>query len=160
MPALQHKLLQMVGSALYKSVTTAAGRYVPEKWLPFWNHPAGPQTVFFWSPTFKWGLVFAGLADYARPPEKLSLKQSTALGATGLVWARYTLVIKPRNLYLCSVNFLLGCTGMWQVFRIARYQRWNEKMKTLDSATVIDGVKIAIDKKKRDLRRLMNGGSL
>ena len=29
------------------------------------------------------GLVFAGLADYNRPAEKLSVTQSTALAATG-----------------------------------------------------------------------------
>ena len=33
----------------------------------FWNHPAGPKTVFFWAPTFKWSLGLANLADYNRP---------------------------------------------------------------------------------------------
>ena len=36
--------------------------------------------VFFFSQC----LVIAGLADYARPPEKLSVSQSVALAATGL----------------------------------------------------------------------------
>ncbi|KAK6017013.1 hypothetical protein OSTOST_17499, partial [Ostertagia ostertagi] len=40
---------------------------------PVWNHPAGPKTVFFWAPTIKWGLVIAGIADLARPAEKLSV---------------------------------------------------------------------------------------
>ncbi|EPB68941.1 hypothetical protein ANCCEY_11975 [Ancylostoma ceylanicum] len=42
---------------------------------PLWNHPAGPKTVFFWGPTIKWGLVIAGLADLARPANKLSVYQ-------------------------------------------------------------------------------------
>lgn len=42
---------------------------------PAWNHPAGPKTVFFWAPTIKWALVGAGLADLARPAEKLSVYQ-------------------------------------------------------------------------------------
>lgn len=32
------------------------------------------------------GLVVAGLADAARPAEKLSIKQSGALAATGMVY--------------------------------------------------------------------------
>ena len=31
----------MVGTAVYKAVTSAAERFVPEKLKPFWNHPAG-----------------------------------------------------------------------------------------------------------------------
>lgn len=42
---------------------------------PAWNHSAGPKTVFFWAPTIKWCLVGAGLADLARPAEKLSISQ-------------------------------------------------------------------------------------
>lgn len=42
---------------------------------PAWNHPAGPKTVFFWAPTIKWCLVAAGLADLARPANKLSAYQ-------------------------------------------------------------------------------------
>ena len=56
-----------------------------------------------------------------------------------MVWARYSLVIIPKNWYLFSVNFLLGCTGFWQVFRVARYHRVDEKLKALDSKTVLDG---------------------
>ena len=33
-----------------------------------WNHPAGPRTIFFWAPTFKWSLGLANIADYNRPP--------------------------------------------------------------------------------------------
>ncbi|KAJ8377521.1 hypothetical protein AAFF_G00259480 [Aldrovandia affinis] len=45
---------------------------LPGKLRPFYNHPAGPKTVFFWAPMFKWGLVMAGLADMTRPADKLS----------------------------------------------------------------------------------------
>lgn len=31
--------------------------------------------VFFWAPTFKWGISFANIADLQRPPEKVSLPQ-------------------------------------------------------------------------------------
>lgn len=110
-------------SAVYKGITTAVGRFVPNSLKPFWNHPAGPQTIFFWAPTFKWCLVGAGLADYARPADKLSLTQSAALTATGTIWARYSMVIIPKNWNLFAVNFFLGFTGMWQLARIYKHQR-------------------------------------
>jgi len=110
-------------SAAFKVFTASVGKLVPAKLQPFWNHPAGPQTIFFWAPTFKWGLVFAGLADYARPPEKLSAKQSGALTATGTIWARYSMVIVPKNYNLFTVNFFLAITGFFQLARIYKYQQ-------------------------------------
>ncbi|KAK4548312.1 hypothetical protein LTR36_010182 [Oleoguttula mirabilis] len=87
-----------------------------------WNSPVGPKTVHFWAPIMKWGLVLAGAADFARPASSLSLSQNSALVATGLIWTRWCFVIKPRNLFLASVNFLLFCVGTTQVTRILRYQ--------------------------------------
>lgn len=124
-----------MSSALYKGVTTAVGRLVPAKFQPFWKHPAGPQTIFFWAPTFKWALVVAGLADYARPAEKLSVRQSGALTATGCIWARYSMVIVPKNWNLFAVNFFLGFTGLWQLARIYRYQRELEEMEKAKAIT-------------------------
>ncbi|XP_040958574.1 mitochondrial pyruvate carrier 4 isoform X1 [Gossypium hirsutum] len=40
-----------------------------------WNHPAGPKTIHFWAPTFKWGISIANVADFTKPPEKLSYPQ-------------------------------------------------------------------------------------
>lgn len=51
----------------------------------------------------KWGLVLAGISDFARPAENLSLTQNAALTATGLIWTRWCLIIKPKNyLYVPS----------------------------------------------------------
>ncbi|KAI3378143.1 hypothetical protein SNEBB_007087 [Seison nebaliae] len=95
-----------------------------------WNHPAGPKTIFFWSPVMKTGLVIAGLSDYTRPPEKLSTYQSTALFATGAIWSRYSLIIIPKNWFLFLVNFSLGCTGLVQLGRIGLYNyEMSEKEK-------------------------------
>ncbi|XP_031569809.1 mitochondrial pyruvate carrier 2-like [Actinia tenebrosa] len=95
---------------------------VPSRMLPFWRAQAGPQTIFFWAPAFKWGLVIAGIADLARPAEKLSVSQSTALAATGLIWSRYSMVIIPKNWLLFSVNIGLGITGINQLARIAYHR--------------------------------------
>lgn len=96
---------------------------LPAKLRPVYNHPAGPKTVFFWAPVFKWGLVIAGLADMTRPADKLSTSQSAVLTATGLIWSRYSLVIIPKNWNLFAVNFFVGSAGASQLYRIWRYEQ-------------------------------------
>ena len=67
-------------TAIYRGVIKSLDKLVPQKFQPFWNHPAGdfldllrfyklpliyenhnnflhfsgPKTVFFWAPTVKW----------------------------------------------------------------------------------------------------------
>ena len=103
--------------------------------------------VFFWAPTIKWCLIGAGLADLARPANKLSASQNTALAATGkensflfhsfthsihsiagFIWTRYCLAITPINYYLSSVNFFVGCTGLTQLIRIAHYRYFHPEI--------------------------------
>jgi mitochondrial pyruvate carrier 2 len=43
--------------------------------------------------------------------------------ATGAIWTRWCFVIKPRNLFLASVNFLLFTVGATQVSRVLMYQQ-------------------------------------
>merc|ERR1711915_33224 len=107
----------------YRALITKLDKIVPSKFQPFWNHAAGPKTVFFWAPCFKWGLVIAGIGDLKRPAEKLSISQSGALAATGCIWSRYSLVITPKNWNLFSVNMFVAATGLYQVFRYINYQR-------------------------------------
>jgi len=107
-----------MSTKLYKFIVKSAGKFVPKKMQPMWEHPAGPQTVFFWAPAFKWGLVIAGLGDLTRPAEQLSLNQSGALAATGIIWSRYSLVITPKNWNLFSVNVFVATTGVYQLARI------------------------------------------
>ncbi|KAL8938538.1 MAG: hypothetical protein Q9216_003842 [Gyalolechia sp. 2 TL-2023] len=88
-----------------------------------WNSPVGVKTVHFWAPVMKWALVLAGVSDFYRPAEKLSLTQNLALTATGAIWTRWCFIIKPRNILLAAVNFFLGCVGVVQVSRILMWQR-------------------------------------
>uniref|UniRef100_A0A3Q3XNQ7 Mitochondrial pyruvate carrier n=1 Tax=Mola mola TaxID=94237 RepID=A0A3Q3XNQ7_MOLML len=115
----------------YHRILDRIEHLLPAKLRPLYNHPAGPKTVFFWAPVFKWGLVAAGLADMTRPAEKLSTSQSAVLTATGLIWSRYSLVIIPRNWNLFCVNFFLGCAGGSQLYRIWRFSAQKKKKKTL-----------------------------
>ncbi|KAL6047952.1 Mitochondrial pyruvate carrier 2 [Balamuthia mandrillaris] len=102
--------------------TTAA------RWKSLWNHPAGPRTIHFWAPAFKWSLVIAGIADLKRPAEKISTPQSTALAATGLIWSRYSTQITPVNYSLLSVNLFVALTGLYQ---LARKLRWYSEQRKL-----------------------------
>ncbi|CDJ40772.1 Chromosome II, complete genome, related [Eimeria tenella] len=47
-PALQRRALQLP---------------LPQKAKDFISHPAGPFTIHFWAPTFKWGISIANLID-------------------------------------------------------------------------------------------------
>ncbi|XP_014252087.1 mitochondrial pyruvate carrier 2-like [Cimex lectularius] len=109
-------------SVVYRKTVQLADKLVPQKFQPAWNHEAGPKTVFFWAPAIKWGLVIAGLSDLSRPADKISLPQSGALAATGIIWSRYSLVIIPKNWGLFSVNLFVAITGLYQCSRAYRYQ--------------------------------------
>ncbi|GAA5890174.1 hypothetical protein JCM5296_002839 [Sporobolomyces johnsonii] len=89
----------------------------------FLNSPAGPKTVFFWAPMFKWGLVAAGLKDLSRPAEVISIPQNLALTATGLIWVRYSFVITPVNYSLAAVNCFVAGTGITSLYRAWDWQR-------------------------------------
>ncbi|XP_065175125.1 mitochondrial pyruvate carrier 2-like [Sycon ciliatum] len=110
-------------SFIYRRVISFLDPRIPNKMRPIWEHPAGLKTVHFWAPTFKWGLVIAGIADMARPADKLSDFQSTALAATGTIWARYSLVIIPKNWNLFAVNLFVGTVGYIQVYRIYQHKK-------------------------------------
>mmetsp|Transcript_201 Transcript_201/g.377 ORF Transcript_201/g.377 Transcript_201/m.377 type:complete len:125 (-) Transcript_201:88-462(-) len=96
----------------------------------FWNHPAGPKTIHFWAPTFKWGISLANIADFYSPVEKVSAPQQCAVALTGIIWARFSTQIKPVNYNLMTVNMFMGITGMYQLYRLASHKmrgEWKER---------------------------------
>lgn len=82
----------------------------------------------------QWGLVIAGISDFFRPTENLSLQQNLALMATGAIWTRWCLIIKPRNIFLATVNFFLFCVGSTQVTRIFLFRRSAEGKSKMEEA--------------------------
>ncbi|ONI18281.1 hypothetical protein PRUPE_3G207000 [Prunus persica] len=82
-----------------------------------WNHPAGPKTIHFWAPTFKWGVSIANIIDSSKPPEQLSYVQQSALTCNGLIWARNSLIITPKNWNLFSVSIGMAATSLFQLSR-------------------------------------------
>lgn len=67
--------------------------------------------------------MLAGISDFVRPVETLSLSQNLALMATGAIWTRWCLIIKPRNIALAAANFFLFCVYSVQVGRVFIYRQ-------------------------------------
>jgi mitochondrial pyruvate carrier 2 len=81
------------------------------------NHPAGPFTVFFWAPLGKWLLSATNIIEYKKPVDTITGPQQGALALTGLIWARYSMVITPVNYSLATVNLALFTTGSYHIAR-------------------------------------------
>ncbi|XP_014252143.1 mitochondrial pyruvate carrier 2-like [Cimex lectularius] len=107
--------------------------WVPNQFQPLWNHPAGPKTVFFWAPICKSTLVLAGLGDLMRPPDKISLSQTGSVGLTGLIWARWSVVIIPKNVFMCFVNLSISALQGYQFTRAYLYQQRLLQNQQIDS---------------------------
>ncbi|RFU32610.1 hypothetical protein B7463_g3710, partial [Scytalidium lignicola] len=113
--------------------TAAPAAATQASWFKrMWDSPIGLKTVHFWAPVMKWALVIAGIGDFYRPAEKLSLTQNIALTCTGLIWTRWCMIIKPKNVLLATVNFFLGMVGIVQVSRIAAYNYRAGNKKALE----------------------------
>ncbi|CRK97959.1 CLUMA_CG011331, isoform A [Clunio marinus] len=111
-----------MSSRLYKYLIKVVDKRVPTFGRPFWEYEAGPKTIFFWAPLCKWGLVIAGIKDLTRPAELLSAEQAVAIGATGFIYSRFSMVIIPKNYTLLSVNVFVAITQSIQLFRALRYK--------------------------------------
>ncbi|CAL8109044.1 unnamed protein product [Orchesella dallaii] len=115
--------------ASYHRIMAKLDKFVPSRLLPLWQHPAGPKTIFFWAPAVKWSLVIAGIGDINRPASSVSFPQSLALAFTGSVWARYSLVIIPKNYSLFTVNVFVFSTAAYQLFRGVKYRLSESKLE-------------------------------
>ncbi|KAJ8512245.1 hypothetical protein OPV22_002679 [Ensete ventricosum] len=121
--------LQLLKDSIYKAlfgslaVVQARGA-PPTKRLE--RKPTGPKTIHFWAPTFKWGISIANVADFSKPPEKISYPQQVAVTCTGLIWSRYSTVITPKNWNLFSVNVVMAGTGIYQLARKTRHDYFSE----------------------------------
>lgn len=78
---------------------------------------AGPFTTHFWAPMSKWLISGASFLDLNRPTDKISIAQYTALTLTGFFFSRYSLLVKPVNYTLCSVNIALFGSSGWHLGR-------------------------------------------
>lgn len=110
----------VLAAALFSSnkaqaAMTAPG--VPSFLRNFSQHPAGPFTIFFWAPTSKWLLSGTNLLNLDKPTDTISMAQTVALTATGVIWTRYSFVITPVNYNLAIVNLALGLSSGYHLAR-------------------------------------------
>ncbi|KAG1321566.1 hypothetical protein G6F62_010751 [Rhizopus arrhizus] len=59
-----------------------------------------------------------------------------ALMLTGLIWSRYSMVIKPKNYTLFTVNIFVFATGAMQVGRIFNYRMSDEYKQKQESLKI------------------------
>lgn len=118
---------------------SAAGAARANIFKRFWNSETGPKTIHFWAPFMKWALVVAGANEMNRPVEKVSATQQLSLFATGAIWTRWSMVIKPKNILLASVNFFLATVSIIQIGRI-----YNWRVNTFGDSS-IDAFKYMLD---------------
>uniref|UniRef100_A0A0E0AL89 Mitochondrial pyruvate carrier n=1 Tax=Oryza glumipatula TaxID=40148 RepID=A0A0E0AL89_9ORYZ len=83
--------------------------------------------VHFWAPTFKWGISIANVADFAKPPEMISYPQQVVVACSGVIWARWGMVITPINWNLSSVNVAMAVTGVCQLSRKIRHDYFSDE---------------------------------
>eukprot|EP00026_Physarum_polycephalum_P014001 Phypoly_transcript_14467.p1 GENE.Phypoly_transcript_14467~~Phypoly_transcript_14467.p1 ORF type:complete len:143 (-),score=19.91 Phypoly_transcript_14467:98-526(-) len=84
------------------------------------------------APIVKWALSVVPITlafTGAVPPEKIDMKQSAALGTTGVVWTFYAILLRKQNagmLALGSVNATMAIVNFTNFIRGYLYQR-NQK---------------------------------
>lgn len=61
---------------------------------------------------------FAQNFQEAPNPQSMFFRNYLVFVFTGMIWARYSLVIIPKNYSLFAVNLFVGLTGLYQLGRI------------------------------------------
>jgi len=112
------------------------------RFAALWNSEVGPKTVHFWAPVMKWGLAVVTFSQFQLPPEQISAQSNFALMCTGILWTRWSLIIKPKNVLLASCNAFLGVSAATQLGRLYLYNKEQKKLGTADLPTKVDAVKV------------------
>jgi len=69
-----------------------------------------------------WGIALAGIADYDRPPEKVSGVMTFALCAYSAVFMRFAWMVKPRNMLLLYCHVVNECVQSYHMVRKIKYE--------------------------------------
>ena len=84
---------RLSGSVLRKCQLRRSGT---SGWI---DSPAGPKTIHFWAPAWKWSLVIAGIADYFR---QVFLLEFTGFKVNLLIQAGGESVVEPVDVADCN----------------------------------------------------------
>jgi hypothetical protein len=102
------------------------------------------NSYLFLAPAWKWGLAIAPLYGiYLGVPavENLDLNQSLALTFTGIVWAYYSMLIRPIGYLLFAVNIALLAVNGYNVYRRINYDRQQTEDAAAATADMTSDVK-------------------
>ncbi|EAN32825.1 Mitochondrial pyruvate carrier 1 [Theileria parva strain Muguga] len=86
----------------------------------------------FWGPVANWGFVIAGLTEVTKNPEFISPKMTGVLCIYSILFMRFSLVVKPRNLLLFSCHLCNSSVQGYNFFRYYSYQK-RKKLESIAS---------------------------
>ena len=62
-------------------------------------------------------ISISNIKDMEKPAQLISTNQQIAIFATGVIWSRYALVVRPINYNLMIVNMFMSMTAAYQLYR-------------------------------------------
>jgi len=90
------------------------------------------------APAWKWGLAIVPLYNAVTgvpSVDKLDINTSVALAATGMIWAYYGTLVKPKATALVAVSVALFLANGWNVYRRVAYELDQKKLRELGPAS-------------------------
>ncbi|KAA8495620.1 Mitochondrial pyruvate carrier 1 [Porphyridium purpureum] len=122
-------------------VAAVEGGNVFVRWL---KSPTGPMTTHFWGPAANWGLAISGLADLAKPADKLSPNMTGALCIYSILFMRFAWRVQPRNYLLFACHITNETVQLYQLQRIFGGYDYYELKRQEDQASSRIGLGAAI----------------
>lgn len=90
-------------SLMYRTLVGIGDRIVPKQLRPLWQHEAGPKTIFFWAPAFKW-VCFVMIESWSHV-----MNQSIMyVGSCDSIHQRH---FTPSGKGITDTNSSTGCNG-------------------------------------------------
>ena len=62
-------------------------------------------------------ITISNIGDMSKPAHLISANQQIAIFTTGVIWCKYSLAVVPVNYNLMIVNFFMGLSAGYQLYR-------------------------------------------
>ncbi|CAG0886194.1 unnamed protein product [Cyprideis torosa] len=85
------------------------------------------MSTHFWGPIANWGIPLAALADLKKDPSYISGNMTAALTLYSILFMRFALLVKPRNMLLFSCHFTNTAAQSVQLVRFINYEYFGGK---------------------------------
>ena len=83
-------------------------------------------STHFWGPVANWGIPLAAIADIKKDPKYISGKMTLALCVYSVLFMRFSLKVKPRNLLLFSCHATNEVAQLIQGYRFLKHKQENK----------------------------------